>query len=81
MTLPVRRISKLGAIPLTTVPNAKTLIAEINNCLVVNFSNKKALIGIMIPFTNIKTVVSHCALFAVTLISTIIGGIAVIIRV
>ncbi|GIP64145.1 hypothetical protein J32TS6_27000 [Virgibacillus pantothenticus] len=60
------------------VPTENVPIAVINNCLVVNVSIKKAVMGIIIPFTSIKIVVTHCAVLSVKFKSCIIGGIAVV---
>src|SRR5699024_10969751 len=77
--LPIINVLKSNAIAAKNVPTVKMLIAVVNNCLVVNLSIKNAVTGIMIPFTNIKMVVNHCPVLALTPISSIIGGSAVII--
>src|SRR5699024_8678019 len=68
---------KLGAGTQNNVPTANIVIAVKNNLRVVNVSTKKAVIGIIIPFTSMKIVVNHCAVFSVRFKSVIIGGIAV----
>lgn len=80
-TRPIKSIGKFGAIPPRMVPTVKIPMALKNSCRVEKRSIKKAVTGIMTPLTSINTVVSHWAEFADTFISSMIGGIAVIISV
>src|SRR5699024_6861918 len=79
MVRTVIRVLKSNAIAANNVPIVNILMAVVNNCLVVYLSIKKAVTGIMIPLTIMKIVVSHCPVLALTPISSIIGGMAVII--
>src|SRR5699024_2068401 len=56
-----------------------TMMVVMNTCIVVYLSIKKAVTGIMILLTIMKIVVSHCPVLALTPISSIIGGMGVII--
>src|SRR5690625_8007920 len=66
MILPTISTAKCGATVHTTVPAVNRHIAVKNSARVVNFSMRNAVIGIMMPFTSMNIVVSHCAEFAVT---------------
>src|SRR5699024_8036681 len=66
MILPTISTAKCGANAHTAVPAVNRHIAVKNNARVVNFSMRNAVIGIMMPFTSMNIVVSHCAEFAVT---------------
>src|SRR5699024_4815894 len=79
MVRPIMSVLKSKAIAANNVPIVNTLMAVVNNCLVVYLSIKKAVTGIMIPLTIMKIVVSHCPVLALTPIYSIIGGMAVII--
>src|SRR5699024_7575046 len=65
ITLPVIKTGKLGENAQIIVPIANTDMALINNLRVENVSIKKAVTGIIIPFTNINIVVTHWAVFSV----------------
>src|SRR5699024_10363761 len=78
MVRPMISVLKSNAIAANNVPIVNTLMAVVNNCLVVYLSIKKAVTGIMIPLTIMKIVVSHCAVLALTTMSCIIRGMAVI---
>lgn len=77
-TRPAISAGKLNDKAQIRVPAVNKDIAAMNSFLVVNFSIKKAVTGIMIPFTSIKTVVSHWASPGVMFKSLMIGGKAVV---
>ena len=52
---------KLGEIAPKKVPKLNIQMAKISNDLLLNFSIKKAVTGIIIPFVSINAVVTHCA--------------------
>lgn len=78
---PTIRTENPGANAQMIVPVANKPIATKNRLRVENFPIKNAVIGIMTPLTSIKTVVSHCAVFAEMLKSSMICGKAVASRV
>ena len=71
---PISKRGKFGAKPQSKLPKAKMLMETINRERVVKRSIKKAVIGIMIAFTRVKPVVSHCAVAASMPISAMMGG-------
>src|SRR5699024_7366970 len=79
MVRPIMSVLKSKAIAANNVPIVNTLMAVVNNCLVVYLSIKNAVTGIMIPLTIMKIIVSHCQVLALTSISSIICRMAVII--
>src|SRR5699024_6899554 len=74
MVRPMISVLKSNAIAANNVPIVNTLMAVVNNYLVVYLSIKKAVTGIMITLTIMKIVVSHYPVLALTPISSIIGG-------
>ncbi|GIO20582.1 hypothetical protein J18TS1_36820 [Oceanobacillus oncorhynchi subsp. incaldanensis] len=74
---PTNNNEKFGEIAAINVPIVNNPIAVINNLRVVNLSIKKAVTGIIIPFTSIKTDCSHCAVLSLKFKSFMMGGSAV----
>src|SRR5699024_3471461 len=66
MILPIMSTKKYGAVAQIMVPSVNRHIAVRNSARVVNFSMRNAVMGIMIPFTSMKMVVSHWAELAAT---------------
>src|SRR5699024_8778137 len=75
---PTIKNEKLGVIKQTNVPTINVPIEKRKSLLVEKVSIKNAVIGIIIPFTSIKIVVTHCPIFSVKSNSFIIYGVAVI---
>ena len=76
-TRPSSSTEKTGARAQITVPIVNSPIAAKNSDRVVNFWIRNAVIGIMIPLTSMKIVVTHCAEFAVMSKSRMNSGNAV----
>ena len=71
---PSSSTTKLGPQPARKLPNVKITMDTRKSRLVVKRSVKKAVMGIMMAFTSVKPVVSHCAMEASTLISVMTDG-------
>jgi hypothetical protein len=68
------KIEKVGAIAPTIVPAVNNPTAVKNKRRTEYFWIRKAVVGIIIPFTNINPVVSHCTVDIFTSKSFIIEG-------
>ena len=74
VTRPPIIIGKLNEIAQTSEPIVKSAKPTINSFLYEYLLNKKALIGIKIPLTNMKPVINHCPVDADILNSVLILG-------
>ena len=71
---PARMVGKLGPQPAMAEPAVKMAMATRNRLRIEKRSMRNAVMGIMMAFTSVKPVVSHCAVEASTFVSIMMEG-------